>query len=87
MPLSQAIKATAPKVAQTQLDIVEDKLDWLISQLKGVKSISVGVANEDIEALKAHLKTVSDAVTALSNPPVAVVSATTNVAPTVVPTA
>jgi hypothetical protein len=72
MPLSHAIQATAPTTPPTQLDIVEDKLDWIIGKLKATKSVAVGVADEDITALKAQLSAVSTAVAALSTPPVAV---------------
>jgi hypothetical protein len=84
MPLSQAVKATAPAAAKTQLDIVEDKLDWLCSLLNGVKTISVGVADEDIAALKTQIQTATDAINKLSAPHVV---APVVVTPVVAPTA
>lgn len=74
MPLSHAVKATAPAAPKTQLDIVEDKLDWLIGKINGMKTVSVGVADEDIASLKDQLTAVTAAVAKLSVPPVAVVA-------------
>lgn len=81
VPIAQALKPKA-----TQLDIVEDKLDYLIANLKNVKTVTVGVADETIADLKAQIQKVSDAVAAVNVPAVAPVAvAPVVVAPTVVP--